>query len=34
MMMMGRLENLVPAHKISFRYAQWEDGAGLSLFEC
>jgi hypothetical protein len=24
----------VPVHKISIRYPQWEDGAGLSLFEC
>ena len=24
----------VPVHKISLRYPQWEDGAGLSLFEC
>jgi hypothetical protein len=24
----------VPVHKISIRYPQWEDGAGLSLFQC
>jgi hypothetical protein len=24
----------VPVHKIRIRYPQWEDGAGLSLFEC
>jgi hypothetical protein len=24
----------VPVHKISIRYPQWGDGAGLSLFEC
>jgi hypothetical protein len=24
----------IPKHKISIRYPQWEDGAGLLLFEC
>jgi hypothetical protein len=29
-----RGSRVLPVHKISIRYPQWEDGAGFSLFEC